>query len=218
MTSDPSRHRHDEYFPRTEFDDAAARLVAAIGSRGEETIAAADYRVVVSTLAIFAQRFGLSREEAAEIAAETVAETFLRTAAHERQVAQPAAYLFWTTRNRVIDRRRRVRVREHTETPVDDVERVSRNRYFSTEDDTITRLLDRHASAELVQDALRAASAAGEHLLVRIVTTWLNVAAELGRAPSSREVAPRAEVSHTSVNQALRRLRDYMPSESLQTL
>ncbi len=218
MTSNPLSHSHDdEYSPRTAFDHAAARLVFAIVSRSEEAIASDDYRVVVSTLTVFAQRFGLSRDEAEEIAAETVAETFLRTTAHDRQVSQPAAYLFWTTRNRVIDRRRRARVREHAEMSVDDVERVSHH-YFSAEDDAITRLLDRHASVELVQDALRAASAAGDHLLVRIVTTWLNVAAELGHAPSSREVAPRAEVSHTSVNQALRRLRDYLPKEPLQTL
>jgi hypothetical protein len=44
-----------------------------------------------------------------------------------------------------------------------------------------------------------------------VVTVWLDMAQERGKEPSSRRVAERTGVSHTSVNQALRRFRSYFP-------
>ena len=195
----------------TPFDGAARRLVVAIGAEGRQVIAPKDYELVLRTLAGFAHRFGIPRSDAEELAAESVEELFLRRGGAS-QIRRPAAYLFWTMRNRIVDSRRRARVREAAETLVDSIE--AHGRYYSEEDDAITRLLDGQVTTEVVQDALRAASAAGDDLLVRIVTTWITVAGELGEAPSSRDVGPRAEVSHTSVNQALRRLRNYLPEPS----
>jgi DNA-directed RNA polymerase specialized sigma24 family protein len=196
------------------FDAAAERLVAASESSTVEAVAPDDYKLVLRTLTGFAQRFGVSRGDAEELASDTIAEAFMRsTTGARRPVDQPAAFLFWTTRNRLIDRSRRRRVREATEAPAEDPGGRTRSRSYSADDDAIVRLLERQATAEVVQDALRAASAADDHLLVRIVSSWINVAGQLGRAPSSREVAPAAEVSHTSVNQALRRFRRYLPND-----
>jgi RNA polymerase sigma factor (sigma-70 family) len=76
----------------------------------------------------------------------------------------------------------------------------------SAEDD-IAALIDRHASHAAVVGAFRALIATGDVATVPIITTWLDLADELGRPPSTREVAPRAGVSHTRVAQALQRFR-----------
>jgi DNA-directed RNA polymerase specialized sigma24 family protein len=74
-------------------------------------------------------------------------------------------------------------------------------------DDAIAALIDRQATHAAVLVALRTLIAEGDALTVPIITTWLDVADELGRSPSTREVAPRAGVSHTTVATALRRFR-----------
>jgi hypothetical protein len=48
---------------------------------------------------------------------------------------------------------------------------------------------------------------AGEHDVMRTVTVWLDLAEQHGDAPSSRQVAPHAEVSHTTVTKHLTRFR-----------
>jgi len=137
----------------------------------------------------------------------------MRTAAHGRgEVRKPGAYLFWTTRNRVLDRRRRADTREATEMLVDDLEQSVGARYYSRQDDELAQLLDQDATAELLEDALRAAVAAQDHLVVRVVTVWLELAEETGEAPTSRKVAREVGASHTSINQALRRMRAYFPA------
>jgi transcriptional regulator of aromatic amino acid metabolism len=84
--------------------------------------------------------------------------------------------------------------------------------HAAVSDDAIAALLDREATAASVQAALTAAVADGADLLAHVVASWLDLAEELGRPPSSREVAPRAGVSHTTVNTMLRELRGYFPT------
>lgn len=69
------------------------------------------------------------------------------------------------------------------------------------------RLLERDAAAATVLAALRVHIGA-DLPTTKIVTTWLSLAEELGRAPSTREVGAAASVSHTSVAQALSTFRD----------
>lgn len=191
--------------PATRFDVAAARLVSAFRSHGNDRPESDDYRIVLMTLTRFAQGFGLDRAEAEDVATEAVAETFERSADSTKDpVRQPAGYLFWLTRNRVFDRHRRTRLQ-------DEAERSSAVRYYSRADDSLTAWLDQDARTEDLEDALRAAAAAGDMLVVRVVTAWLDLAERLGEAPTSRQVGPNAGVSHTTVNQALRRLPSYFP-------
>lgn len=123
-------------------------------------------------------------------------------------IREPAGYLFWTTRNRIVDRHRRTQARGESELRP---ERV--RRYYSDEDDAIAQILDREASADLLEDALRAARAAEDHVVIAVVIAWLELAQKRMGAPRSREVAVLAEVSHTSVNKALVRFRKYFRSE-----
>lgn len=197
--------------PPTAFDRAAARLTAASRDGNDPPAArptADDYRIVATTLERFARKFRLSDDEAEEIVAGVLAETIGRTAAGEVQVRQPAAYLFWTTRNRVLDRLRHAS--RHPTQSLD--ERFEeRNDWYSDEDDAIVRMLEHSATTEIVEGALRAAIAAGDVVVARVVSVWLELAEELGREPTSREVAPEADTSHTTVNNALRRFKRYLP-------
>jgi Sigma-70 region 2 len=77
-------------------------------------------------------------------------------------------------------------------------------------DDEIARLLDGVDSAERIRLALKAAVDAGDYETVRIITTWLDVAANEGGAPASRYVADHARVSHMSVQRAIQRFARYV--------
>jgi hypothetical protein len=76
--------------------------------------------------------------------------------------------------------------------------------------DNIAALLDSSATEDAVRAAMRTAIARGDALTARTVTTWLDMADLLGRAPSTREVAEKAQISHTSVATALKRFRDLL--------
>jgi DNA-directed RNA polymerase specialized sigma24 family protein len=121
-----------------------------------------------------------------------------------RAVRRPGAFLNQLARNRTIDRLRRHGRRDAELSP--EVAATTPSR-----DDAIAAMLDASATATLVRAGLTAASGAKDHLTVRVITAWLDLADERDEPPNSREVAVRAEVSHTSVNTALKRFRDYLP-------
>lgn len=72
------------------------------------------------------------------------------------------------------------------------------------EDDRIAALLDSSAAATDVMRAMRQAADDQELELVRIVATWLGLAAANREAPTTREVGARLGVSHMTVQRALR--------------
>jgi hypothetical protein len=120
------------------------------------------------------------------------------------RIARPGAFLWVMARNAAMDRVRRARHAPRlSDAPTGPPDRPS-------DDDAIARLLDRAASSDAIARALRAAVADDDHLAVRVVAAWLDLADERGEAPTSREVAPRAGVSHTTVNHALARFRAYL--------
>jgi DNA-directed RNA polymerase specialized sigma24 family protein len=175
-------------------------------------VAAADFGIVAAALIRYAQGFGLSRDDAEEVIGEVMSETLALLRARDRPRARlrdPTAYLFWITRNRARDRLRRIRTRGEIEFVGDDVDA----RYYSEEDEAVVRMLNRGATAAILEDAMRAAAVAGDRLVIRVVASWLNLAQESGAAPSGRQVAQRAQVSHTTVNAALRRLATYFPPD-----
>lgn len=197
--------------PPTAFDLAAARLIAA--PRGGARLpgakaTAADFRLVATTLERYARGFRLTDDDAEEIVAGVLAETISRTAAQNDAVREPAAYLFWTTRNRALDHLRRAK--RHPTESLD--ERVDAGKpWHSDEDDAIVRMLEQGATTEIVESALRAAVAANDLVVARVVSVWIELAEAFGRAPTSREVAPAADTSHTTVGNALRRFTRYLP-------
>lgn len=204
VTIPPPRPPHTT----TPFDRAATRLLAAQATGGS---ANDDYRIVSSTLIRFARKFGLSPEDAEDAVAETLTGTLAR--ADDRTIRQPGAYLFWTTRNRALDQLRRAQLRPTDPLETEELENRT-GRQYSEEDDAIARTLDKRATAEMIDTALRAATAAKDTMVARVVPVWLELAEEHGEAPKSREVAREAETSHTTVNKALQRFRAYLPPDA----
>ena len=116
------------------------------------------------------------------------------------EIENPWGYLVGAARNAAIDAiRKRKRRREVEIDAVPD---------SAAPEDSVAELVERNATHAAVVAAMRELVDAGDDFVVPIVTKWLDVADELGRAPSTRQVAARTDVSHTSVATALRRFRD----------
>jgi DNA-directed RNA polymerase specialized sigma24 family protein len=194
---------------RERFDEAASNLLDAVRAGSAASIPPADLQFVFDWIQATLRRgYGLSESDAADATQEALL-SLLETGEHPRRshadIGNPAAYLTWLARNRAIDRFRSAAHR--TSAPLEAAVEIS-----SGDDDAIAALLDRDATAAQIAAALETAIAAQADLAVRIVTVWLDLAATSGAAPSSRAVAAVADVSHTSVNQALRRFATYFPS------
>ena len=192
------------------FDRAAQELLDAVGAGRAASVSAEQLQIVLDRLEGTLRRsYGFGEADAADAAQDAIL-SLLEAASGERtraDIQNPAAYLTWLARNRAIDRLRGAAHR--TSAPLEDRPAVPQGE----DDDAIAALLDRSATADTVALAMRAALDAGDELAVRVVTAWLDAAEELGDAPSSRQVAVGAGVSHTTVNQALRRFASYFPTE-----
>jgi hypothetical protein len=135
-----------------------------------------------------------SRVDADAVAQDTM-EQLLRS---KPNPDNPTAYVFTIARRKALKWLRknpRVADLDESRTPPD------------AADDAIAALLARDADRQEVITAMRVLTEAGEHDVVRTVTVWLDLAEQHGHTPPSREVAPHAEVSHTTVTNHLTRLR-----------
>jgi DNA-directed RNA polymerase specialized sigma24 family protein len=119
------------------------------------------------------------------------------------EVRHPGGLLLVIAQRLALDQLRSAWVMRTEPMPVEELERQA-------DDDAIAVLLSREASAQRVEQGLTAAADAGDHLVVRCVTAWLDLAERHGATPSSRAVAAAASVSHTSVANALARFRAYL--------
>jgi DNA-directed RNA polymerase specialized sigma24 family protein len=141
-------------------------------------------------------------------AGEVVQVTITRLLARGQQlpeVAHPWAYLLGSARHAAIDALREQKRRQQV--PLQDV--ADR----SSGEDVVAALIDRNASRARIVESLQAAVLAGDQLTVRVITLWLDYAEAHGEAPSTRELAPLVEVSHTSVAKALARFRALLAEE-----
>jgi DNA-directed RNA polymerase specialized sigma24 family protein len=191
------------------FDQASRRVFAAMHDGDLAAIERQDLETIIGVLCSVLRRCGLSESDAAD-GAQDVAMTVIALGRGTGEVRNPAAYLTQLARNRAVDEFRRSRRRDlplSTELAAE----------LPSDDDAIAALLDASATADAIRRGMRAAVEAQDHLALRVVSTWLDAADELGTAPPSREVARRAGVSHTSVNQALKRFRSYFPDEGART-
>jgi DNA-directed RNA polymerase specialized sigma24 family protein len=185
------------------FDDAASGLIEASSDASLDPQA---LTILLDGLVrvLRTSRFHLSSEDAEDVAQEAVIRLveFARTDAADR-VHKPGAYLIRVAQHLAIDRARQATV---SMSAPEDLETLA------TDDDAIAALLDADASVSLIEGAMRAAVSAGDHLAVRVVVHWLDLAQKFGEAPSSRAVAQRTGLSHTSVNKALSRFRHSLSS------
>lgn len=123
------------------------------------------------------------------------------------EIKDASAYLVTATRNAAIDalrartRQRRLMLGEAPEE-------------LASDDDAVAGLLDSQATNAAVLGAMRAALRAGDRQTVRIITIWLDLADERRKPPSTRQVAARAGVSHTTVAAALRRFKALLTDPS----
>lgn len=126
----------------------------------------------------------------------------LRSESQER-VRHPAALLLVIARRLALDQLRSAWVQRTEPLPEELLE-------VPGDDDAIAALLSRDATAEVIADAMRTAAQQGDDVAVRCVAVWLDLAEQHGAAPTSREVAALASVSHTTVAVALARFRRYL--------
>lgn len=111
-------------------------------------------------------------------------------------------YLLRTARNVQVDSFRRRR-----ETPGID---VGAYEGAAVEDRDVLRLLDQAATLSTVRAALAHSKRLGDLRTIHVVSAWLDLAQEMERAPSSRDVGQELGVAHTTVQSALTRFKQYL--------
>jgi DNA-directed RNA polymerase specialized sigma24 family protein len=187
---------------RRSFHESAVRLLELSQGADPAPGDSNELEVIVDGLSRFlAGRFqSISQAEIADITGESLLR-FLQASRAGRidEERSPAPYLTRIAHNVAVTHLRRT---ASVELP---------DSHPGLADDELARLLDARATSERLQEALARAAQAGAHVLLRVVRAWLRLAEAQGSAPASREVAEQLGLSHTTVNDALSRLRGYLP-------
>lgn len=168
----------------------------------EETLASA-LRYVQSELPrLLSRRVTVEGADPEDIAQETL-RRFL-TAVGAGRVdpdGSPAGYLMTIAMNVV---------RDHLRGQPDPVPLADFSPAPETGVDQVAQLLDGLASADIVRKGLARARADGDHMILEVVSAWLDLAARLGSEPPSRAVAEEVGISKTTVANALARFKRYL--------
>jgi RNA polymerase sigma factor (sigma-70 family) len=160
--------------------------------------------MVVTTVVADLRRW-VTRVFPALDADEIVQSTMLRLLGRSRrlapeEIASAWGYVVTAARFAALDA---IRARgRRTELPLDDIAELP-----GADDDHLAALLDRTATDAAVVAAMRIAIERRDKGIITIITSWLDLADVLARPPSTREVAARVGVSHTTVAATLRRFR-----------
>ncbi len=184
----------------SKFDREVSRLVSLLA---DDAAVSDDLRAVEAEL-----RRRLSsyepRVDTEAVAQEAVLRLVerLRSGSRER-VRHPGALLLVIARRLALDQLRSAWVQRTEPLPGELLK-------ASADDDAIAALLSRDATAQVVSDAIGTAAQQGDDVVVRCVAVWLDLAERHGAAPTSREIAALASVSHTTVANALARFRRYL--------
>jgi DNA-directed RNA polymerase specialized sigma24 family protein len=179
-------------------DEAVIRVVRLVEGRGDAS--SSDLDVVVQALErLVRYAYPAVAHEASDIAEEAVVRLVhaIRRGLLDRQ-RSPTAYLKAIARNEAVSRLRSPR----SET---------RSVVQGEEDPNLYTFLNRHAAKTDIDSAWVEAKRRTDNTVLRVVASWLDLSAELGRAPTTREVGRLAGVSHTAVRQALDRFKSYFP-------
>lgn len=118
------------------------------------------------------------------------------------RIHEALPYLLRTARNVQVDYFRRSRESPGLEAKSLEAEGV--------EDRDVLRLLDQDATLTSVRAALAQSRKLGDIRTVQVVSAWLDLAQEMERAPSSRDVGQELGVAHTTVQAAMSRFRQYL--------
>jgi DNA-directed RNA polymerase specialized sigma24 family protein len=166
----------------------------------------ADLQLVLRALTAVARGYRLDAADAEDVAQEVIARTLTRTTTGHVTITSPVSYLMTAARRAALDtlqRGSRERLTDPLEEPFGD--------RYSPADHSLASRFESDATADAIESAMRVARAVEDHVAIRAVSVWLELAEQIDGAPTSRQVAENAQMSHTSVNQALRRFRTYFP-------
>lgn len=178
------------------------RTAAELASRG--TLNPTDLELLRTSLIRYAQRVvpGLASHHDYLEVVDSAIEKFLR-ASQGGHVKPPTAlaYLRAIVRHTAIDAATATRV-----FPVEDL--LEDAAMAPSDDEAIARFLDAHATTEVVHELLTESAEIGDKIATRVINAFLTAAENLGVEPTTRVVANRAGVSHTTVQNVLRRLQE----------
>lgn len=177
--------------------DTAQRLSKACAADGEQVDRGDFERVRSGLLAVlFAHFSSLGAAGLCDIADEALARLTAESRRQGRALEKAFAWLSRVATNLAIDELRRAR-----EDELDDE---------TMEDEHPARLVEKLERDDQVKRGLDIAIEKRDEVVVQVVTEYLDLARELDGFPSSRAVAKRCNYSHTTVQEALRRFRDYV--------
>lgn len=184
----------------SKFDREVSRLVSLLA---DDAAVSDDLRAVEAELRrrLSSYKPRVDTEAVAQEAVLRLVER-LRSGSRER-VRHPGALLLVIARRLALDQLRSAWVQRTEPLPGELLK-------ASADDDAIAALLSRDATAQVVSDAIGTAAQQGDDVVVRCVAVWLDLAERHGAAPTSREIAALASVSHTTVANALARFRRYL--------
>ena len=179
----------------------------ALDPAEEEALAVAMSYVTEQLPLLLSQRVKAENREPQDIAQEAMTR-FLRAVGAGRVDPDhsPAGYLLTIAMNVVRDDIRTatpptVVLTEGTPVPLTDI-------------DHVTQLLDRIASADSVRRGLERAYENRDRMVLDVVRAWLDLAYQLGEAPSSRVVAEEVGVSKSTVANVLSRFKGYLAEKT----
>lgn len=182
-----------------DFDHAVDQLLVLIeGDPGNISSALLSHVRAGLASSLRAKAFGFSADDIDDIVGTAIVR-FVESVFTGRldRGRSAAAYLTWITRNAAYDLLRRRQRRPEAELTVATAE--------EEDEDDLATVLRAEASRSALRPAIRAAIDSGDHVVVRVIGSWLDLASTLERGPTTREVAEAAAVSHTTVQRALRR-------------
>lgn len=182
--------------------DPVEALVAVARAGREPSIA--QLQAVLDVLRVWLAKRSLTNEDREEVSADAVFRLLRVARDGTLDPARPAgAWLRVVADHLALDALRRQR-------RVPELELFEEIHSDVREEERLVAFLESTAAESDVRDAMRAAAAAGEHEVVRVIASWLALARANGEAPSTRELGERLGLSHMSVQRTLRKFKGWL--------
>lgn len=185
--------------PTSAFEDAVSRLMDAVEDSTRSASLVPDLQLIRDRLARQLRSRFVAASDVDDIVDETLF-LFVRACKKGKILRDrsPAGYLNAITKHQMISR-----LRERHDPPAIPPDYA--------DDDPLELVLDATAAVTTLHGAFSIARSRDDVIALRVTAAWLDLAARLGRSPTSREVGRESELSHTTVLAALARLRGYLP-------
>lgn len=191
--------------------DLAIRALLAIGRRAD--VGAEEYRALRTVLRQYLTqaRPGISEADLSDAVDESVSRLLARPdALAGLDETTVLGYVLRSARNAQIDRWRSTRL----EVLDDLAESPPRSGTGEEDDAAILALMDESASLATVRQLLEDLQAEGDSTTIRVIVTWLDLAAGMPSNPTAREVAVRLGLAHSTVVRAMQRARSRLSGHS----